>query len=777
VVRNVTSHKLTENAFEGKEAQLDNLLANVDAIILEGDPINIYYIGGQVERILGYPKEDWFEHPNGAVGFWSSLLHPDDTDKMEQCKQSIERGEDHAFEYRLRASDGRFIWFYDSVTVEVENDKPVKTHSIMVDITERKRAEEAVQESEVKYRTFFENSADAMLIIRGYKFMDCNAATVAMLGYDSKEEILDTHPSELSPEFQPDGKRSFEKEVELMEIALTKGTHRFEWDHQRKNGEVFPVEVSLTAITQDDETILHTVWLDITEHKRAEEALRRSEATGQALLDAPTDVAILVELDGTIVALNDAAASGFGQDSEQLVGVCAFDLLPPHLAKSRKAQGDLVARTGKPVSFEDERHGRVFANRLYPVTDSKGAVVRLAIFAQDRTEARQAEEERQKLEAQLGQAQKMEAIGRLAGGVAHDFNNLLQAILGYGDLALDEADAKSPLREPIEEILKAGNRAKSLVAQLLAFSRRQVLEMKDIDLNEVVTNLTKMIQRVIGEHISLDVITGHNLGFVRADPGRIEQILVNLCVNARDAMPTGGTITVETENVRIDNDYCNAHTWAKPGRYTLLSVTDTGCGMDEETLANIFDPFFTTKDVGEGTGLGLAPVYGLVKQHEGLLHVYSELDKGTTFKIYLPIVERSAEGVGTKIEGPPPTGTETILLAEDDEMVRELSQKILEQSGYTVIPVTNGEEALHLIEKHDGEIDLALLDVMMPKIGGKAVFDHIQKTHPKTRVLFSSGYSMNAIHTDFVLDEGLALIQKPYQRNDLLRRVREVLDS
>jgi signal transduction histidine kinase/ActR/RegA family two-component response regulator len=392
-------------------------------------------------------------------------------------------------------------------------------------------------------------------------------------------------------------------------------------------------------------------------------------------------------------------------------------------------------------------------------------------------EHHQANAKREKVEAQLRQALKMEAVGQLAGGVAHDFNNLLYVIQGFTEMAQRNMAVGDPAHTSLEEVRKASERAATLVSQLLAFSRRQVLDMKDVDLNDVIANLMKMIRRVIGEHIALDVLVGHELGTVRADPGQMEQILMNLCVNARDAMPTGGTITIETENVRIDDEYCASHSWATPGRYMLLSLTDTGCGMDEDTVGQIFEPFFTTKGVGEGTGLGLATVYGLVKQHKGLLHVYSEVGKGTTFKIYLPLVERSAESVGDKIEGPVPGGTETILLAEDDPSVRKLSQTILEHAGYTVLTAEDGEEALQVFEEHPDTVNLALLDVMMPKLGGRAVFDRIQEKRPAVRVLFSSGYSMNAIHTSFVLDAGLELIKKPYQRADLLRKVREVLDS
>ena len=364
----------------------------------------------------------------------------------------------------------------------------------------------------------------------------------------------------------------------------------------------------------------------------------------------------------------------------------------------------------------------------------------------------------------------------MAGGVAHDFNNLLQALLGYGEMALDDAGPDSPVRASVEEMLKVGHRATTLVRQLLAFSRRQVLDMKDVDLNDVSTDLTKMIRRVIGEHITLTFIAAPDLGICRADPGQIEQILMNLCVNARDAMPEGGTITIETNNAEFDEEYCQSHNWATAGRYVSLSVTDTGCGMDKATADQVFDPFFTTKELGQGTGLGLATVYGLVKQHEGLVHVYSEVGKGSVFRIYLPLIEGTAAAAGDKMETPVPGGSETILVAEDDGAVLRLAKVFLEHAGYTVLTASDGEEALRVFSEHAEAIDMALLDVMMPKLGGRGVYEHIREGRPKLRFLFASGYSMDAIHNDFILDAGLTLIQKPYQRDELLRRVRRVLD-
>ncbi len=406
----------------------------------------------------------------------------------------------------------------------------------------------------------------------------------------------------------------------------------------------------------------------------------------------------------------------------------------------------------------------------YPEITPAGALRQIVVTFVDITHIKQ-------LETQLLQAQKMEAIGQLAGGVAHDFNNILQAINGYTELATEDTDSAHPAQSSLAEIAKAADRAAKLVGQLLAFSRRQILAPAHLELNDVIGKLISMLGRVIGEHIRLDFMPGHQLGVVRADCTMMEQALLNLSVNARDAMPQGGRLTIETENVSFGSDFCAQNLWARPGRYVLLSVTDTGCGMDAATLEHIFEPFFTTKDAGKGTGLGLSMVYGIVRQHEGMVRVYSEVGKGTTFKIYLPVVERPADAVGTKIAGTPPRGTETILVAEDDASLRELARQTLERAGYTVLTAADGAAALDLFEKNKGRVQLLLLDVVMPELGGREVFDRIRAQQPHLPALFASGYSENAIHTNFVLQEGMQLIRKPYDANELLRRVRQILDA
>ena len=404
----------------------------------------------------------------------------------------------------------------------------------------------------------------------------------------------------------------------------------------------------------------------------------------------------------------------------------------------------------------------------------KAANIKLKFEMEERERAQQA---RFEIEDQLRQAQKMEAIGQLAGGVAHDFNNILQAIMGNLDLVLADVDPASPFHDELLAARQGAVRAAEVVRQLLAFGRRQVLQLEPLDLDGVVADLMKMLHRLIGEHITLEVIAKPGLPPVFADRTQLDQILVNLCVNARDAMPEGGRLTIETGFTELDENFAATHSWAKPGPHVVLSVTDTGCGIDPEIADHIFEPFFTTKAVGEGTGLGLATIYGIVRQHEGMITCYSEPGVGTTFKIHLPAASRPLPDDDAERQTEPQGGHETILLAEDDTDVRTMTELLLRKAGYKVLVAADGQEAEDLLARHGTDIDLALLDVVMPRKGGREIHDALKVTHPEMPVLFSSGYSINAIHNDFILQRDMKLIEKPYSQNDLLRRVRELLDA
>ncbi len=381
-------------------------------------------------------------------------------------------------------------------------------------------------------------------------------------------------------------------------------------------------------------------------------------------------------------------------------------------------------------------------------------------------------------EEQLRQSQKMEAVGKLAGGVAHDFNNLLTAIICNSDLALRRVGHDEPMRRNLEGIKSSGERAASLTRQLLAFSRKQVLQPKVLNLNDVVVETNKMLRRLIGEDIDLLTVLEPSLGQVKADPGQIDQVLINLSVNARDAMPKGGKLIIETSNIYIDEEYARRHLSVRPGWYVMLIVTDTGCGMDAQTQERMFEPFFTTKEVGKGTGLGLSTVYGIVKQSGGNVWVYSEVGRGTTFKIYLPRTDQAVEQVEVSdAQDESPTGTETVLLVEDEEIVRRMAHEILLMNGYQVLESSHGAEALDTCRQHSGPIHLMLTDVVMPQMSGRELAEHAASLRPDMRVLYMSGYTDDSIVHHGVLDEGMAFIEKPFTPNSLARKVRAALDA
>jgi nitrogen-specific signal transduction histidine kinase len=385
--------------------------------------------------------------------------------------------------------------------------------------------------------------------------------------------------------------------------------------------------------------------------------------------------------------------------------------------------------------------------------------------------------ERRALEEQFRQAQKMEAVGRLAGGVAHDFNNLLTVILSYTDMLMEDASPKDARAEDLSEIRKAAVAAASLTRQLLAFSRQQVIEPRLLNLNDVVESSEKMLRRLIGEDIDVQATLSSTPLTVLIDPGQLEQVMMNLAVNARDAMPTGGKLTLETANVTLDAEYARDHWPVTPGNFAMLAVSDIGCGMDEQTRSRMFEPFFTTKGAAHGTGLGLATVYGIVKQSNGFISVYSEPGKGTSFKIYLPLLDEAPEQYAAKPGSeatPTPSGTETILLAEDATAVRVAARQILERLGYTVLEAANGADALSAAR---AAIDLLLTDVVMPEMSGRELVDRFAKLRPSTKVLFMSGYTDDAIVRHGVLRPGTAYLQKPFSADTLGRKVREVLDS
>ena len=510
------------------------------------------------------------------------------------------------------------------------------------------------------------------------------------------------------------------------------------------------------------------------ERRKAEEALAAREHHFRSLIENAQDIITIVDVPDTIAFQSPATRAILGRAPEEFVGRSILEFLHPEdVGVVREGLSRALANPETPrKAVYRFRH----ADGSWRTVEGIGKRLpgpgppRVVVNSRDVTESRA-------LEQQLLQAQKMEAVGRLAGGVAHDFNNLLTAILGYADLMEERVSGDEDLSANLREIRTAGQRAAALTRQLLAFSRKQILQPRTLDLNTVVTSIEKMLRRLIGEDIEIVTRLAPSVGSVRADPGQIEQVLVNLAVNSRDAMPRGGTLAIETSDVTLDAGFAAARPGAAPGPHAVLTVRDTGVGMTDDVKAHAFEPFFTTKTKGEGTGLGLATVYGIVKQSGGYVSVESEPGRGTTFRIYLPRVEEPAEPPGEEPASQPPRGHETILLVEDEEAVRRLSRSVLVARGYTVLEAVSGEEALEAARAHPGRIHLLLTDLVMPKVGGRELATRLAATRPETKALFVSGYTDEAIAQHGALEPGIAFLQKPFTPLALARKVREVLDA
>jgi two-component system cell cycle sensor histidine kinase/response regulator CckA len=542
----------------------------------------------------------------------------------------------------------------------------------------------------------------------------------------------------------------------------------------RLDGFEIPIENSAAPIydRQEQATGAVIVFRDITERKRREDDLSRLAA----VVESSYDAIIGLTPEGIILTWNRGAERIFGYSAEEAIGQSILFLSPPNLPVESPTFLEKVGRADAVEHFEtlrakkDGTHIQI-ALTLSPIKNSDGQVVGVSGVARDITESKH-------LEEMLRKAQKMEGIGLLAGGIAHDFNNLLSVIIGYSEILLDGTHLDTKMHSQCEEIKKAGDRAASLTRQLLAFSRQQILAPKVLNLNTVVLETGKMLKRLIGEDIEFRTTLDPTLGSVKADPGQIEQVIMNLVVNARDAIPEGGKIVIETSNAELDDKYAIRHPPSIAGRYALLAVSDTGIGMDEETRSHIFEPFFTTKELGKGTGLGLSTVYGIVKQSGGFIWVYSEIGHGTIFKVYLPRVDEAVQQ-SQPCESAPELfrGTETIFLVEDEESVRTLTRTLLEEAGYTVIEASNGIQALEAAGSYSRPIHLLLTDVVMPGMNGPTLADSMLVTHPKMKALCTSGYTSTFANFSGLVDRGVRLLQKPFSRDMLLRKVREVIDS
>jgi two-component system cell cycle sensor histidine kinase/response regulator CckA len=717
------------------------------------------------ERIKGYRADEILgQH-------FSRFYLPRDRDNgkpQRELQTAMEKGIFEEEGLRVR-KDGSLFWAVVSITPLLsQSQKPIGYVKVVRDITDRKNIQEALQVSEDRFHLLVDGVSDYAILMLDSDgtILTWNRGAERIDGY-SAEEIVGRHYSCLfTPELIAAGKPAKE-----LEQAAVEGKVEVEGWRIRKNGSRFWINGTLAALYDDrgKPRGFAKITRDTTAKRRNDELL-------QSVLNHTLDGIISIDERGTISMMNRAGERLFGRSTHEVVGQNIKMLMPAPYHGEHDAYLANYTRTGdaKIIGIGREVKGLRKDGSTFPLDlavtefqfDNQRYFVGIVRDISDK----------KRLEEQLHQSQKMEAFGQLAGGVAHDFNNLLTVISGYSELLMAELPPDDPKKKMADQIHRAGKRAAALTRQLLAFSRQQVLEPKVLDLNVVVTDIEKMLRRLIGEDVQFTTVLGAAISPVKVDSGQIEQVIMNLAVNARDAMPQGGKLTIETREADLEESYTQTHPEAKTGRFVMIAISDTGCGMTPEVKARIFEPFYTTKDVGQGTGLGLAVVHGIVKQSGGNIDVYSEVGVGTTFRIYLPTVQQPAATSAGSAPEMPSRGSETILLVEDEDSVRELAMFVLRQCGYKVMTAPEGLAALQLVANCREKIDLLLTDVVMPQMGGRKLAETLLAEHPELRVLFMSGYTDDAVVRHGVLQSNANFLQKPFSPNSLAQKVRDVLD-
>jgi PAS domain S-box-containing protein len=764
-IEDITEHKRLENLVAESEERYRRLFETAtDGIVLlnkrEG---HIVQANPAALKMLGYSEEESIGKSLQEIGV------PLDFNDFPVIMESLKKNG---------------ILNYDDVPVKTKSGQELYTDIYMVDraklaqcnirdVTERKLADKILKEE----KKFIENALNTLqdvffvLDLEG-SFLRWNKTMNAVTGYSDREIALMTITDFIR-------KDDMERVSEAIREVFTEGSVNIEAIGVTKDGRQIHYEwnAALLKDAHDNPIGVSGVGRDISEHKKAEAALRESEERFRQIAESAKEWIWEVNSDGLYTYASQVVEEMLGYTPEEIIGKKHFyDFFPA--GKREQIKKEALASFAKKRAFAKYVNSNVHKNGSIvlletsstPVLNSSGNLLGYRGVAVDITE-------HQKLEAQLRHAQKMEAIGTLSGGIAHDFNNILNVIMGYGALAIEKLEAGSPSAKDMNEVLIAAHRAANLTRRLLVFSRRQVVEVKPVNINELILGIKKMLVRIISESIafSLDLL-GRPL-MVLADAGQIEQALINLIVNAKDAMLDGGRLTIGTGLEEVDEEYVAAYGYGKPGRYAMITVADTGHGMDVETQKKIFEPFFTTKGVGEGTGLGLAIAYGIIKQHSGYIQVYSEPGQGTVFKIYLPFREETAlPDKKTDAAFSVKSGNETVLVAEDDAALRTLTKIVLESFGYSVISSEDGEDAIAKFMENRERIGLILIDMIMPKKNGKEVCDAIRNVSPRVKILLTSGYTMDMIKTKELAADGFDFIHKPFQSKDLLIKVREILD-
>lgn len=740
-----------------------------DGLVLVDAQGTVLYVSPTCEKNTGYSAAESL----GKSVFMFSVS--EDLARVREKFQEMLRtpGGSVCSEGRYYHRDGRLRWAESILTNQLENPEIRAVVIHCRDVTERKEIEQERDRILGELGLQIERMPLAYLRIDAeLRYTEWNPAAERLFGY-TREEVLGKSPFDV---IVPEESRGL---VERIFDRLQSGDMNAHGscENVTREGRRIYCEWHNTPLFGPEgkfEGIL-SLAQDISARRSVEQTLLLRDRA----MSAVTQGIVITDAqkpDQPIIYVSPGFEKITGYEEEEVLGRnCRFlqgkQTAPGPVEELRRA-----IREGRGCSVEllnYTKQGTPFWNALSisPIQDAHGRITHYVGVQSDVTE-------RRKLEEHYLQAQKMEAVGRLAGGVAHDFNNLLTIINGHGEILLSSLPVEDPIREMVEEMTKAGTRAASLTRQLLAFTRQQVIAPRLLDLNAVVADMEKMLRRLIGEDVLLRTVLPDRLGMIRADPGQIEQVLLNLVVNSRDAMPQGGKLTIETSTVKLDETYGRTHPGVIPGNYVLLAVTDTGVGMTVEVRERIFQPFFTTKPPGKGTGLGLATVFGIVQQASGHVDVYSEVGVGTCFKIYFPCVEEERPaGMGLSSQGTAPRGSETLLVVEDEDAVRLLIRTVLEQNGYRILEASGGAEAMELAKQHPNSIQLIVTDVVMPEMGGRQLVEALRRMHPKAKVLYLSGYTDDAVVRHGVLHDTANFLQKPFATLALARKVREVLDG
>jgi PAS domain S-box-containing protein len=743
-----------------------------DAVVVTDTAGMIEYVNPAFEEITGYTREE-------VVGQTPRLLKSTAHDDQfyRDLWNTVLHGKTFRAEFVNKRKDGS-VYYEEKTITPVKDSTGRITHFIATgkDITERKEAEEELRKMAGTLQAIIEASPLAILTLdTNMTVRAWNPAAERIFGWRRIEVIGKPNPVICDEELRDLIDKALRNEM-MGSLSVKR---------ERKDGRLIDVTISPSPLRDTEGQFCGLMALieDITEKKQADEerarmqeALRRSERQLSLIAANALDAIFALDLSGQVTYVNPAIEerTGYKVDEVYEKGLCVF-AHPDDQPKLKQLWKRLVEGHECPDEefriVTKEGKTKWCSGSWGPLFDERAVQVGVQGYMRDISEHKT-------LQAQFLQSQKMEAVGRLAGGVAHDFNNLLTAIIGYSQIVLSQLEEADPMHERIQEVLKAGLRGSSLTRQLLAFSRKQVLQPAVLDLNTLLDDLNKMLRRLIGEDTELLLILEPDLGRVKADPGQIEQVIMNLAVNARDAMPQGGRLIVETKNIEINEGFVLEPVGLNAGRYVMLSVTDTGCGMDQETIEHIYEPFFTTKEMGKGTGLGLSTVYGIVIQSDGKIVVDSEEGKGTRFRIYLPRVDDPAELLNVRSSSMAgDRGNETILVVEDDELLRKLASDILSITGYNVLQAANAGEALLHCERFEGPIQLMITDVVMPQMSGRELSERVELIRREMKVLFMSGYTDDAVVRHGITSAGRPFIQKPFSPADLARKVRDVLDK